>query len=602
MVAPIGLAFREGDKAGMFFVLRSEMEKEKYNGLLWGVSPWVILGAVLVLLPIMALMTVETIKRQQQQHIRLMMEKGAALIRSFEAGTRMGMRGGHGSGFQLQRLLVETAAQPDIAHLAVLRLDGTVIAHNRVDQVGMRTNGELGLSAIHEAGDLEWRETVSQEGDRVFEIFGKFAPLARSFDRPRNAPRPGRMAMPSLEREASPMVIFVGLRTDALDAAHAADVRHTVVMAAVLLLVGCAGVLLLFLAQNYRSARTSLVQVRAFSDSLVSRIPIGLVALDRDGRVTALNSVAETTLAIDYTDVTGLPAREVIPAALVDALAGDAGLVEKEILCPVADGRRIPMDVSAATLTDDGGQVFGQVILFKDLTEIRALHDELEKNRRLASVGRLAAGVAHEIRNPLSSIKGFATYFKEKYRDSDQDQEVAAILIQEVDRLNRVVGQLLEFSRPLAIHRQAVRLKPFIEEAVKLVARQSSQTGVTTTLEMVDETLAAVMDADKMSQVMLNLFLNALDAMPGGGRLTVRVSNNGNGWVQIQVADTGEGIDPTDQPHVFEPYFSTKNTGTGLGLAIVHNIVKAHQGDILVESRPGQGTTVQITLPAAKEV
>lgn len=602
MVAPIALAFREDDKAGMLFVLRSEMEKEKYNGLLWGVSPWVILGAVLVLLPIMALMTVETIKRQQQQRIRLMMEKGAALIRSFEAGTRMGMRGGHGSGFQLQRLLVETAAQPDIAHLLVVRLDGTVIAHNRVDQVGMRTNGELGLSAIHEAGDLEWRETVSQEGDRVFEIFGKFAPLARSFDRPRNAPMPGRMAMPSLEREASPMVIFVGLRTDALDAAHAADVRHTVVMAAVLLLVGCAGVLLLFLAQNYRSARTSLVQVRAFSDSLVSRIPIGLVALDRDGRVTALNSVAETTLAIDSTGVTGLPAREVIPAALVDALAGDAGLVEKEILCPVADGRRIPMDVSAATLTDDDGQVFGQVILFKDLTEIRALHDELEKNRRLASVGRLAAGVAHEIRNPLSSIKGFATYFKEKYRDSDQDQEVAAILIQEVDRLNRVVGQLLEFSRPLAIHRQAVRLKPFLEEAVKLVARQSSETGVTTTLEMVDETLAAVMDADKMSQVMLNLFLNALDAMPGGGRLTVRVSNNGNGWVQIQVADTGEGIDPSDQPHVFEPYFSTKNTGTGLGLAIVHNIVKAHQGDILVESRPGQGTTVQITLPAAKEV
>jgi len=602
VVAPIALAFREGDKAGMFFVLRSEMEKEKYNGLLWGVSPWVILGAVLVLLPIMALMTVETIKRQQQQRIRLMMEKGAALIRSFEAGTRMGMRGGHGSGFQLQRLLVETAAQPDIAHLLVVRLDGTVIAHNRVDQVGMRTNGELGLSAIHEAGDLEWRETVSQEGDRVFEIFGKFAPLARSFDRPRNAPMPGRMAMPSLEREASPMVIFVGLRTDALDAAHAADVRHTVVMAAVLLLVGCAGVLLLFLAQNYRSARTSLVQVRAFSDSLVSRIPIGLVALDRDGRVTALNSVAETTLAIDSTGVTGLPAREVIPAALVDALAGDAGLVEKEILCPVADGRRIPMDVSAATLTDDDGQVFGQVILFKDLTEIRALHDELEKNRRLASVGRLAAGVAHEIRNPLSSIKGFATYFKEKYRDSDQDQEVAAILIREVDRLNRVVGQLLEFSRPLAIHRQAVRLKPFLEEAVKLVARQSSETGVTTTLEMVDETLAAVMDADKMSQVMLNLFLNALDAMPGGGRLTVRVSNNGNGWVQIQVADTGEGIDPSDQPHVFEPYFSTKNTGTGLGLAIVHNIVKAHQGDILVESRPGQGTTVQITLPAAKEV
>jgi two-component system sensor histidine kinase HydH len=397
------------------------------------------------------------------------------------------------------------------------------------------------------------------------------------------------------------MVIFVGFRTDAVDVAHAADVRHAVMMGAVLLLVGCAGVMLLFLAQNYRSTRASLAREKVFSDNLVSRMPIGLVAVDQDGRVTAVNSVAEATLGIRAVGVIGLAVKEAIPAILADTLAGTDSLVEKELLCPMADGRRIPMDVSAANLTGENGERFGQVILFKDLTEIRALRQELEKNRRLASVGRLAAGVAHEIRNPLSSIKGFATYFKEKYRESDRDQEIAGIMIQEVNRLNRVVGQLLEFSRPIRLHFQQVALKPFVQDAFRLVEPQSSQANVTMALDMADESLCGVMDTDKMSQVMLNLLLNALDAMPGGGRLTVRVSTDGDGSIAIQVMDTGTGVDPRDQPHIFEPYFSTKKTGTGLGLAIVHNIVKAHQGDILVERQTGGGTMVEITLPADKE-
>ena len=577
-------------------------DKHKFRVFLSGFSPWIILGAVLVMLPIVALMTLETINRQKQQSIRLMMEKGAALIRSFEAGTRMGMRGGHGSGFQLQRLLVETAAQPDIAHLLVVGIDGTIIAHSRMDRVGNHYGTDLDFKSVYESGVLAWRRIVSTDGEAVFEIFGKFSPLAKRPNRPMHGHMMRMMDIPPPEREVPPMVIFVGFRTDAVDAAHAADLRHTVVMAIVLLLVGCAGVLLLFLAQNYRSARASLAREKVFSDNLVSRMPIGLVALDQKGRVTSVNSVAETTLGIRAVDVIGSAVREVLPAILADTLAGTDSLVEKELLCPVADGRRISMDVSAANLTDENGECFGQVILFKDLTEIRALRQELEKNRRLASVGRLAAGVAHEIRNPLSSIKGFATYFKEKYRENNRDQEIAGIMIQEVDRLNRVVGQLLEFSRPIRLHFQQVALKPFFQDAFRVMDRQSREAGVTMALDMTDDSLSAVMDADKMNQVMLNLFLNAMEAMTDGGDLTVRVSGSVAGSIRIQVIDSGAGIDPKDQPHIFEPYFSTKKTGTGLGLAIVHNIVKAHQGDILVDSRPGEGTTVQISLPAAKEV
>lgn len=576
-------------------------DKHPFRVFFAGFSPWIILGTVLVMLPTAALMTLETINRQKKQSIRLMMEKGAALVRSFEAGTRMGMRGGHGSGFQLQRLLAETAAQPDIAHLLVVGIDGTVIAHSQSDRVGSHYCKDLDLESVFASAVLTWRRTVSMDGEVVFEIFGKFSPLAKRPNRPMHGQMMHMMDSPPSRREAPSMVIFVGFRTDAVDAAHAADVRHAVMMGAVLLLVGCAGLMLLFLAQNYRSTRASLAREKVFSDNLVSRMPIGLVAVDRDGRVSAVNSVAEATLGIRAAEVIGLAVKEVIPLVLADTLAGADSLVEKELLCPLTNGRRIPMDVSAANLADENGERFGQVILFKDLTEIRALRQELEKNRRLASVGRLAAGVAHEIRNPLSSIKGFATYFKEKYRQSDKDQEIAGIMIQEVNRLNRVVGQLLEFSRPLRLHFQRVALKPFVQDAFRLLASQSSQANVTMVLDMTDERLCVVMDTDKMSQVMLNLLLNALDAMPDGGRLTVRVSSGGDDSIAIRVMDTGTGVDPKDQPHIFEPYFSTKRTGTGLGLAIVHNIVKAHQGDILVESQTGGGTMVEITLPADKE-
>jgi two-component system sensor histidine kinase HydH len=530
-----------------------------------------------------------------------MMEKGAALIRSFEAGTRMGMRGGHGRGFQLQRLLTETAAQADIAHLIVVGINGSVIAHNRTDQVGSRYGDDLDLGAVYQNPDLAWRRSGAGEGASVFEIFGKFAPLAGPPRRPMHRHMMVSPPMGPQPGEVPPMVIFVGLRTDAVDAARAADARHTIVMAAVLLLVGCTGVLLLFLVHNYRTARISLMRVQAFSDNLVSRIPIGLVAVDRNGRVTAVNAAAEATLGVTAADVTDRLAGDVLPAILAETLVDAGPLVQKEILCPVAGNRRIPMDVSATSLTDEDGATFGHVILFKDLTEIRALRREVEKNRRLASVGRLAAGVAHEIRNPLSSIKGFATYFKEKYHRSEKDQEIAAIMIQEVDRLNRVVGQLLDFSRPIRLQFQQVPLKSFFQDALALVDRQGREAGVAMTLKMPDDSLTAAFDTDKMNQVMLNLLLNALDAMPNGGDLTVRVSDDGDHGIRVQIVDTGPGIDPQHQPHIFEPYYSTKKGGTGLGLAIVYNIIKAHRGGIRVESRIGAGTTVQLALPAASE-
>ena len=218
---------------------------------------------------------------------------------------------------------------------------------------------------------------------------------------------------------------------------------------------------------------------------------------------------------------------------------------------------------------------------------------ELETSRRLASLGRLAAGVAHEIRNPLSSIKGFATYFKERYRDNPDDQKTSEIMIQEVDRLNRVITQLLEFARPPVIQKKRASLQSLIQHSLKMIERQASAKQIQVLSHLPSEIKEVDLDPDGINQVLLNLYLNAVEAMDQGGTLTVSLSGEeGPARVKIMVSDTGAGINKEDLEHVFDPYFTTKQTGTGLGLAIVHKIIEAHGGEVRAESDVGRGTTV----------
>ena len=238
------------------------------------------------------------------------------------------------------------------------------------------------------------------------------------------------------------------------------------------------------------------------------------------------------------------------------------------------------------------------MLLLKDLREIEALRKKIQRDQRLVSVGRLAAGVAHEIRNPLSSIKGFATYFKERHRDKPEDQQIAAIMIQEVDRLNRVIGQLLDFARPVKIIRKPMRIKELMEKSIKMIEQQAADKGIVVRPGALPSDEVIRVDADRINQVLLNLYLNALDAMDDGGQLTIEVAGSApGGEVTIKVSDTGCGIHREELGHIFDPYYTTKPSGTGLGLAIAHNIIAAHGGRISVESQPGQGTTCTIVLP-----
>ncbi len=235
------------------------------------------------------------------------------------------------------------------------------------------------------------------------------------------------------------------------------------------------------------------------------------------------------------------------------------------------------------------------------LVSVKALSEKLKKEvettRHLAAIGKLAAGVAHEIRNPLSSIKGFATYFEKRYKDNPDDQETARIMVQEVERINRSITQLLEFAKPMAVEKKQVDIQEMIAHSLKLLAHDLEKKSITAQVDIRSARSRFYTDPDRMNQILLNLYMNSLAAMDPGGTLQVTVSDIlPDQDLEIRVTDDGCGMDDTLLADIFDPYFTTRPDGTGLGLSIVHRLVEKLEGEIRVHSTRGEGTTFFIRL------
>jgi signal transduction histidine kinase len=244
---------------------------------------------------------------------------------------------------------------------------------------------------------------------------------------------------------------------------------------------------------------------------------------------------------------------------------------------------------TAEHLEDSYGKLRAQADLILEIEE------QLRRADRLSALGELAAGMAHEIRNPLGSIRGTAEILRDGIDPADRRHEFAGILIKEVDRLNRVVQDFLDFARPAPVERGQVDINEALQELLVLTRQQAVKSGVR--VELAPGELPPVPgDREQLKQAFLNLILNALQAMPAGGDLTIGTAHH-NGEVRVRFADTGQGIPPESLEKIFNPFFTTRREGTGLGLAITHRIVQGHGGRIEVASRIGEGTVFTMTLP-----
>lgn len=573
------------------------MKKRKNKDKTSSVPPWSIPGVIILLFPLFAGLTYQHIKIQTSSTGRLLFEKGTALIRSFEAGTKTGMILRQWGKTHLQHLITETAMQRDILYILVADESGTIVAHNNPAFVGKKL-GE-GFPPWEKSADAKWQINQTTEGKKIFTVYKKFLPGGQEGNQQiiintlfgSGQTIKAKITPPELN-------IFVGLDMTDVETARQSDERQLLFTGSVLLLIGISGVLLMFMIYNNRQTKASLTKIKAFSENLVENMPVGLLTIDVAGMVTAMNPSAGSILRIENTRVpehhSSLLPEEI--SLFVSNIEDNEKVHPAKLLECKVSGQSQFMDVSAAPLYKNSGEISGHIILIKDMTELRQLQNEVVRSQKLATVGKLAAGVAHEIRNPLSSIKGFATYFKERYKERPEDQEIASIMIQETDRLNRVVSQLLEFARPAKPAPRETCVRDFISETLFILQRQpkAGKVEVTTDPDTFPDT--GWFDPDMMRQVLINLYLNGLEAMDEGGVLSVSVKRDDSKLV-ISVKDNGCGINEEVIGQIFDPYFTTKSTGTGLGLAITNSIVESHGGEIFISSSPGQGTEVSLVLP-----
>jgi len=352
--------------------------------------------------------------------------------------------------------------------------------------------------------------------------------------------------------------------------------------------------------QELETQRKNLSDLQAFKDLVFQSLDTGVIALDLEGRVTAFNRAAE--------QITGLPARDAIgrrwtalfgPAIALDTVeaAIDGGArtgPRHELTLPYARGGTVPVRVAFSAMRSADETRVGLIALCEDLSTLREMEERVRQADRLATLGRMAANIAHEIRNPLASMTGAIEALTNGLPTDERDR-LAQIVLRESDRLNEIIKNFLEYARPAPLALEAVDIAHALDEVLVLLEHRGKS------LKIVREFTGPLpwrVDPQQFRQAIWNLCLNAVEAMADGGELRVGAEIRRR-RLEVWVADTGDGIGAADLSHIFEPFFSTKPSGSGLGLALVHRIAQDHGGDVDVRSSPGFGSHFTLSVPAS---
>ena len=360
-----------------------------------------------------------------------------------------------------------------------------------------------------------------------------------------------------------------------------------------------------------------LADLKSYTDNILASLTNGIVTVDLDGRVVTLNPAAEMMTGFFAGEVTGRYCTEVFAQTaelgeiLMETIASRSASPGVAATLHRRNGRTLPVEISAAPLKGGEGKDLGVIAAIRDLTVVRELESRLRRSDRLAALGELAAGLAHEIKNPLTSLLTFSRHLSRRFDDEQFRAKFQSVVPRELERINSIVEGLLELARPAQVNFAALRLPALLERAVELYAAEMEQRGVQVTRDYARDLPVVWVDAETVYQAFVNLVRNALDAMPAGGALTLRAGwsdevHLGRGGrrnatvarrVRIEIEDTGVGIPPAVADRVFNPFFSTKTGGTGLGLALTHKIIEDHGGSIDFRSAVGTGTVFRIALP-----
>jgi two-component system sensor histidine kinase PilS (NtrC family) len=362
-------------------------------------------------------------------------------------------------------------------------------------------------------------------------------------------------------------------------------------------------------------------QLEAFNRNIIQSLDSGLLTIGLDGRINFLNRTAEKILNRRRDGLKNVSIRDLFPE-----IAGVLDQMEKkssddfpdyqryETLFSHEKGENIHLGFSISSLTDPEGAVIGHTLIFQDITRFKEMEEQMKRYDRMAAIGALAAGMAHEIRNPLASLSGSIQMLKSELSLDPQQEHLMEIILRESERLNALITDFLLFAHPPQTQRSRVDIGQILTETVQLFTHsQAFHMGLRITSLDGNGPAEAWVDPDQMRQVFWNLLINAAQAIPDEGdiRIGIERTNNcleggirlipeirENEWIKIVITDSGTGISLPEKEKIFEPFYTTKEKGTGLGLSIVHKIIENHNGLIKVESDLGRGTTFCLLLPA----
>ncbi|MEA2115841.1 MAG: ATP-binding protein [Thermodesulfobacteriota bacterium] len=595
------------------------------------VSPWLLAAATGLLILIVVTFTLSNVQREKQLMTDAMLQKGATLMRVVGSGARSAhmadlRRGGWNTGSwneYVQRIINHVSEDPDVRFLTVIDSQGMVVAHTDSNTIGTIIEKRPEPAETVKTPD---KARITYQVENV-EGYGRVFIIARPF-------RPFFPAMPSMylhnqsrceDETGSKSPGMLNNRSRFYRGLHGGNHLYSVVvgldmkgyekslqrlhfqalmLSLAMLLVGLGGWLSLAAVQGYRLSQKALSDIQAFTGLLVSRLPVGIIATDQQGRVSTWNQAAADMTSISSQKSLGKVVNKYLPRELAAFFSSESESFKSEAepegreIRLVINGCGLVLHCQRIDLRDPEEKYMGQVLLLSDITRLKDLESEMRENERLAAVGRMAAGVAHEVRNPLSSIKGLALLLKGAFSRESREFETTGLLIQEVERMNRTISELLSFARPASLDLQQVDVQELLSETLKLVAADTAGEYISTSLHCEHDLPAVLADRDRLSQVFINIILNGAQAMEPGGTLDIiaRTSSSGK-QVELQFKDSGKGIESEHMSQLFFPYFTTKKGGTGIGLAISQKIIVDHGGTIRVESEPGSGTTVFVELP-----
>ncbi len=497
---------------------------------------------------------------------------GTVVLVGLNADKVLNFRKKVGIGNQIQ----EIADNPDIIYLILQDEDGILSASKGVHEVASIDSDDFLKDA------LKTKETKTRiidfKGSKIFEAVKVFQ-----------------------SADGSRILNRVALSLDNVMVIQQRSMRRVILIGIGIFILFSVLYALMLTRRGFQSLKKDHNIIKSYTDLVLENMIDGVVAVDRNNQILYFNQSASKILGIQ-TEVT--IQKNYSQVFKDDILLLNKSRLEKitysDIEIDYTDPQNVRkiIELNTSFILDDENNVDLAIAIIKDLTEKKNLQIQLERREKLFAMGELAAGVAHEIRNPLNSINVIAQRIQREFEpisDKDEYMKLISIVRSEVNRVNNIIKQFLEYARPAKLHKELFNINTLIEDSILIIESEARQQNITLNREF-DKSLDIPIDVEKFKQVLINLLRNSIESIDNGGHITVSTHRTANS-LRIMIADTGAGIPNDILSKIFNLYFTTKATGNGLGLSIVHQIISEHNGQISIESNVNQGTNVLINLP-----